>query len=128
MILPHNTLRHYAEMDVLLTNSCTEAVKKNKELMDACIKTFSIVDKAIRQQLDQYYLLYWEPSYLLEILEGDDKSYITRNGIRYYVIYMEMLSPEYLKAYKRIRVSFRKPQTLTYGFVLVRSFREKETM
>lgn len=121
MILP-STIANHANQIVTTASRSYD----HWHTLDECLKTFSIVSKTAKTNLSNYCLLYWEPSYLLEILEGDDKSYITRAGIRYYVIYMEMLSPEYLKEYKRIRVSFRKPEFLSFGFVLIRSFREKE--
>lgn len=104
------------------------AVKSSYEhwhTLDECLKTFHIFSKTARSHLDKYFLLYWEPQHLLDQLEGTDKSYITKDGTRYYVIYMELLSPEYLTQYQRIRVSFRKPEFLEFGFVLVRSFKEK---
>lgn len=120
MILPSSIATHAAQIQEYAAKSY-----EHWHTLDECLKTFHIVSKTARQKLDKYFLLYWEPQYLLEILQGDDKSYITREGTRYYVIYMEFLSPEYLKEYKRIRVSFRKPEFLDFGFVLVRSFREK---
>ena len=121
MILPPSIANH--------ANQIQEYSKKSYEgwhTLDECLKTFHIFSKTARQRLDKYFLLYWEPSHFLEQLQGDDKSYLTREGIRYYVIYMELLSPEYIKEYSRVRVSFRKPAFLDFGFVLVRSFREKE--
>lgn len=94
---------------------------------DECIKTFSIFSKTARQNLDKYFLLYWETQHFLDQLEGTDKSYIMKDGIKYYVIYQEFLSPEYVKSYKDVRVSFRKPTFLSFGFVLVRSVRTSIT-
>lgn len=120
MILPTEISNHYKQIDAVIKTS-----PEYKSILEDCIKTFHIFSPDTRKKLENYFLLHWEPAYLLEILEGTDKSYITRNGTKYYVIYMELLSPEYLKEYKRIRVSFRKPEFLDFGFVLVRSFREK---
>lgn len=122
MILPATIANHAEE----LQKSASESYE-NWYTLDECLKTFNIVSKTVRTRLSNYYILYWEPSHLLEILAGDDKSYITRQGIRYYVIYTELLSPEYIKAYKHIRVSFRKPEFLSFGFALVRSIKEVST-
>lgn len=121
MILPTEISNHYKQIDTTI-----KSFPEKEIILTDCIKTFHIFSPTTRRSLDHYFLLYWDPSHLLEILEGTDKSYITRDGIRYYVIYMELLSPEYIKEYKRIRVSFRKPEFLDFGFVLIRSFRERE--
>lgn len=122
MILPSTISNHYKQLD-----DCLKSSPEYKSTLEDCLKTFHIFSKTSRQHLEKYFLLYWEPSHLLSQLEGTDKSYLTRDGTRYYVIYMELLSPEYIKEYSRIRVSFRKPAFLDFGFVLVRSFREKES-
>jgi len=98
----------------------------HKAVLTDCLNTFSIFSQDTRKELDNYFLLYWEPSYFLECLTGDDKNTIIRNGIPYIVIYQELLSPEYINIYKRIRLSFRRITGVPNGFVLVRSFREKE--
>ena len=120
MILPSTLSNHYNQLDAAIKFSPIR-----KAVVKDCLETFHIFSPETKKELDTYFLLYWEPSHLLTQLQGDDKSYLTRAGIRYYVIYMELLSPEYITEYKRIRVSFRKPQFLDFGFVLVRSFREK---
>mgnify|MGYP007071573411 CR=1 FL=1 len=93
--------------------------------LEDCMKTFSIFHKQVRQALDNYFLLYWEPSFVLQSLAGDDKNIIYKNGIRYYVIYQELLSPEYLEQYPALRLSFRKLKDMEYGFVLIRAAKEK---
>lgn len=120
MILPTTISNHYNQLDAAIKFSPIR-----KSAVKDCLETFHIFSAETKRELDTYFLLYWEPSHLLTQLQGDDKSYLIRDGIRYYVIYMELLSPEYITEYKRIRVSFRKPQFLDFGFVLVRSFREK---
>lgn len=120
MILPSTLSNHYNQLDAAIKFSPIR-----KAVIKDCLETFHIFSAEIKRELDTYFLLYWEPTHLLTQLQGDDKSYLIRDGIRYYVIYMELLSPEYITEYKRIRVSFRKPQFLDFGFVLVRSFREK---
>lgn len=120
MILPSTLSNHYNQLDAAIKFSPIR-----KSVVKDCLETFHIFSAETKRELDTYFLLYWEPTHLLTQLQGDDKSYLIRDGIRYYVIYMELLSPEYITEYKRIRVSFRKPQFLDFGFVLVRSFREK---
>lgn len=122
MILPPSISRHHEELEFKSQESY-----ENWHTIDECLKTFSIFSKTARQNLSHYFLLYWDSSYFLDSLEGPDKSYITRNGIRYYVIYMEFLSPEYITAYKTVRLSFRKPSFLAAGFVLVRNVRESKS-
>jgi hypothetical protein len=119
MILPPSISKHHEELKQKSAESY-----ENWHTIDECLKTFSIFSKTARTNLSHYFLLYWDTSYFLSLLDGPDKSYITRDGIRYYVIYQEFLSPEYLSAYKNVRVSFRKPHFLDAGFVLVRSVRE----
>jgi hypothetical protein len=118
MIIPASISAHHTELSAKLKESY-----ESWHVIDECLKTFSIVSKTARAQLSHYFLLYWEPSHLLEVLDGDDKSYITRDGIRYYVIYTEFVVPENLGQYEQIKLSFRKPQGLSFGFALVRSVR-----
>jgi hypothetical protein len=92
--------------------------------LDECLKTFSIFDKEVRQSLDRYFILYWEPSFFLDNLVGPDRSIIIKDDTRYYVIYQELLSPEYITAYKQLRISFRKLPELSFGFALVRSLHQ----
>ncbi len=120
MILPSSIANHATQLQ-----SAAKQSFEHWHTLDECLKTFHIFSKTARTRLDKYFLLYWEPQHLLDQLEGTDKSYLTRDGIRYYVIYMELLSPEYITEYPRIRVSFRKPEFLDFGFVLIRSFKEK---
>lgn len=122
MIIPAPIAKHHEELSLKLKESY-----ESWHVIDECLKTFSIVSKTARTRLSNYYLLYWEPSYFLESLAGDDKSYITREGIRYYVIYTEFLSPEYVKEYQQIKISFRKPEFLSFGFALVRSIRTNQS-
>ena len=114
MILPSSISRHHEQIKFKSQESY-----ENWHTIDECLKTFSIFSKTARANLSHYFLLYWDSQYFLDSLEGPDKSYITRDRIRYYVIYMELLSPEYIVAYKNVRVSFRKPHFLDAGFVLV---------
>ena len=95
--------------------------------LDDCIKTFSIFHREVRKELDNYFLLYWEPAFVLQSLAGDDRNIIYKNGIRYYVIYQELLSPEYLLQYPALRLSFRRLTGMEYGFVLIRAAKEKVT-
>ena len=118
MILPPSISRHHEEL-----SQKSQESYENWHTIDECLKTFSIFSKTARTNLSHYFLLYWDSQYFLDSLEGPDKSYITRDGIRYYVIYMELLSPEYVKEYPQVRLSFRKPTFLSFGFVLVRSKR-----
>lgn len=122
MILPPSISRHHEEL-----SQKSQESYENWHTIDECLKTFSIFSKTARTNLSHYFLLYWDSQYFLDSLEGPNKSYITRDGIRYYVIYMEFLSPEYITAYKNVRVSFRKPHFLSFGFVLVRSVRESKS-
>lgn len=95
--------------------------------LDDCMKTFSIFHKDVRKALDNYFLLYWSPEFVLSQLAGDDKNIIYKNGLRYYVIYQELLSPEYLTQYPALRLSFRRLTGMEYGFVLIRAAKEKIT-
>ena len=121
MILPQSITNHHKELELYLDpNKCTF---DQWHTIDECLKTFTMYSPTSKKNLDHYYLLHWDTQYFLDSLSGTDKSYIIRNGIRYYVIYMELLSPEYVKEYPQLRLSFRKPTFLSFGFVLVRSKR-----
>lgn len=119
MILPPSISKHHEELAQKYAES-----PDNKHTIDECLKTFSMYSKTARTNLSHYFLLHWTSEYFLDSLDGPDKSYITKDGIRYYVIYQEFLSPEYLSAYRNVRMSFRKPHFLEAGFVLVRSVKE----
>jgi hypothetical protein len=119
MILPPSISKHHEELKQKYAES-----PDNKHTIDECLKTFSMYSKTARTNLSHYFLLHWTSEYFLDSLDGPDKSYITKDGIRYYVIYQEFLSPEYITAYENVRLSFRKPHFLEAGFVLVRSVKE----
>jgi hypothetical protein len=90
--------------------------------------TFSITDKRVREKLDKYFLLYWEPKWFKQNLSGFDKTYIRKDGINYFVIYQQSLHPAYLDEYVQLRVSFRKLIDMDMGIVLVRGIRPSASM
>lgn len=104
-----------------------QAAQKSYEYwttIDECLKTFSIFSKTARTRLSHYFLLYWESEYFLSQLDISG-TYVIKNGIRWYVTYQECLSPEIIKTnYGHVRLSFRKPEFLDFGFVLVRAVKE----
>lgn len=114
MIVPPELSSAYAELDSNLSDPFT------KSILTHCLKTFSIYSPEIKAELSQYFLLHWDTSHFLSKLEGMDKSIITRNEITYYVIYMGSIHPTDLIEFDRVRVSFRKPKCLSFGFVLVK--------
>lgn len=117
MILPMQQSQHYAEIDSFL-----KAVPEtNKTLLNLCISQFSIYSPSTKALLDRYVLYYWSTNHFFKQLEGADKSYIIRDGILYYVIYTDA-PPENLKVMEMVKVSFRKPKDLSFGFVLTRMF------
>lgn len=124
------TLSFQTAKDQKELESVLDAVHKTANYTDwatieDCIKTFSIFSQTTRENLDKYFLRYWETSYFLSHLERAWKDgYILRDGIRYYAIFLEQLSPESVTKYKNLRISFRKPKFLSFGFVLVKSVRE----
>lgn len=119
MILPPSISKHHEELKQKSAESY-----EYWHTIDECLKTFSMYSKTARTNLSHYFLLHWTSEYFLDSLDGPDKSYITKDGIRYYVIYQEFLSPEHIATYKNVRLSFRKPHFLEAGFVLVRSVKE----
>ncbi len=122
-ILPTQTSKDHKELDSVLYIAHKSANYTDWSTIDDCLKTFSIFSQTTKDNLDKYFLLYWETSYFLSQLDPDN-SYILRDGIRYYTIFLEQLSPETITKYKNVRVSFRKPKCLSFGFVLVKSVRE----
>ncbi len=122
-ILPTQTAKDHKELDSVLDTAYRSGNYTDWATIEDCIKTFSIFSQTTKDNLDKYFLLYWETSYFLSQLDTEN-SYILRDGIRYYTIFLEQLSPETITKYKNVRVSFRKPQCLSFGFVLVKSVRE----
>ena len=120
MHITPTTETHHEQLAALLRSSSSFTVCKINE----CMKTFSIFDTKVRASLEKYFLLYWEPQHFLDELAGIDSSYILKDGTRYYVMYQELLSPDHIKEYSQLRLSFRKLPELSFGFVLIRAARK----
>lgn len=122
-ILSFQTAKDQKELESVLDAAYKTANYTNWATIDDCTKTFSIFSQTTRGSLDKYFLLYWDTSHFPSQLDHSN-SYILRDGIRYYTIFLEQLSLETITKYERLRVSFRKPKCLSFGFVLVKSVRK----
>jgi hypothetical protein len=114
------TESHHEMLSAMMKSSDYKTFHK----IDECLKTFSIFSPDVRASLEKYFLLYWSPQHFKEQLSGVDSSYILKDGIRYYVMYQELLGPDHILAYQQLRLSFRKLPELPFGFVLIRAVRK----
>lgn len=122
MLIHHFQTELRDEELVLLT---AEKSYEDWRNIDECCRTFHIYDHEVRKALDKYFLLHWSTEYFLEQLANPESGFLIKDGIRYYVMYQELLDNEYVKQYSDLRLSFRKLSSLPFGFVLVRSLRKK---
>lgn len=117
MIMTPATTEHHEELIAYI-----RASPENAHIIQECTNTFSIFSKTARAKLDKYYLLYWQPRYFFDSLQGEDNSYILRENIRYYILYCDIVTPKDILEYPQIRLSFRKPMSLSFGFVMIKRF------